>query len=149
MPVFGHDIRDTIGTNGEAGTSIDSYVLDTAATSNTKGAVATHEVSNSKFTSGTTYSLVLLVMLGDDYVISGAANYTAYTSGVMNLRENPLVQLRATHLSPLGVRSPAAAAARAAVRLSRPRVCCSSWALASSVSAASARNPSTGGTDDG
>ena len=65
-----------------AGTSIDSYVLDTAATSNTKGAVATHEVSNSKFTSGSTYSLALLVMLGDDYVISGAANYTAYTSGV-------------------------------------------------------------------
>ncbi len=65
-----------------AGTSIDSYVLDTAATSNTKGLVASHEVSNSKFTAGSTYSLAALIMQGDDYVISGALSFTAYTAGV-------------------------------------------------------------------
>ncbi len=65
-----------------AGTSIDSYVLDTAKTSNTKGAVASHEVSSSKFTAGDSYSLAVLVMQGDDYVISGALSFTAYTAGV-------------------------------------------------------------------
>ena len=65
-----------------AGTSIDSYVLDTAKTSNTKGLVSEHEASNTKFTAGTTYSVAALVMLGDDYVISGAQSLTAYTTGV-------------------------------------------------------------------
>ena len=65
-----------------AGTSISSYVLDTAKTSNTKGLVSTHEVSNTKFTAGTTYSLATLIVLGDDYVISGAQSFTAYTAGV-------------------------------------------------------------------
>ena len=65
-----------------AGTSIDSYVLDTASTSNTKGLVASHEVSNSKFTAGSSYSLAALILVGDDYVISGTQNFTAYTAGV-------------------------------------------------------------------
>jgi hypothetical protein len=65
-----------------AGTSIDSYVLDTAKTSNTKGYVAEHEVSSSKFTAGNSYSLALLIMKGDDYVISGTQSFTAYTTGV-------------------------------------------------------------------
>ena len=65
-----------------AGTSINSYVLDTAQTSNTKGYVADHEVSSSKFTAGTSYDLVLLIMKGDDYVISGTQSFTAYTTGV-------------------------------------------------------------------
>ncbi len=65
-----------------AGSSISSYVLDTATTSNTKGAVAAHEVTSSKFTAGTTYSLAALILIGDDYVISGAQSFTAYTAGV-------------------------------------------------------------------
>ena len=65
-----------------AGNSIDSYVLDTAKTSNTKGLVAEHEVSNSKFTAGTSYNLAALIMIGDDYVISGTQSFTAYTTGV-------------------------------------------------------------------
>ena len=73
---------DAISSALAAGTSIDSYVLDTAATSNTKGAVASHEVTNSKFTAGNTYSLAALILQGDDYVISGAMSFTAYTAGV-------------------------------------------------------------------
>ena len=65
-----------------AGTSISSYVLDTAKTSNTKGYVANHEISSDKFTAGTSYSLAALVMLGDDYVISGPVSFRAYTTGV-------------------------------------------------------------------
>ncbi len=65
-----------------AGNSISSYVLDTAATSNTKGYVAEHEVSSTKFTAGNDYSLAILIMKGDDYVISGALTFTAYTTGV-------------------------------------------------------------------
>ena len=65
-----------------AGNSISSYVLDTAATSNTKGYVANHEVTNTKFTAGETYSLAALIMIGDDYVISGAQSFTAYRAGV-------------------------------------------------------------------
>ena len=71
-----------VSTALAAGNSISSYVLDTAKTSNTKGLVATHEVSNTKFTAGETYSLAALIMIGDDYVISGAQSFTAYTSGV-------------------------------------------------------------------
>ena len=65
-----------------AGTSISSYVLDTAKTSNTKGYVADHEVSSSKFTAGTSYDLAILIMKGDDFVISGAQSFTAYATGV-------------------------------------------------------------------
>ena len=65
-----------------AGTSISSYVLDTAKTSNTKGYIANHEVSSSSFTAGQTYSLAALIMLGDDYVITGAQSFSAYTTGV-------------------------------------------------------------------
>ena len=71
-----------ISTALAAGNSISSYVLETAQTSNTKGLIAQHEASSTKLTSGQTYSLALLVMNGDDYVISGAMNYTAYTTGV-------------------------------------------------------------------
>ena len=65
-----------------SGSSWSSYVLDTAKTSNTKGAVASHEVTNDKFTSGTSYNLALVVLSGDDYVISGSQSFTAYTAGV-------------------------------------------------------------------
>ena len=65
-----------------SGSSISTYVLDTAQTSNTKGYVANHEISNSKFTAGNNYDLVALVMLGDDYVISGKLTFSAYTAGV-------------------------------------------------------------------
>ena len=65
-----------------AGNSISSYVLDTAKTSNTKGYVADHEVSNSKFTAGNSYDLALLILNGDDYMISGAMSFSAYTAGV-------------------------------------------------------------------
>lgn len=65
-----------------AGTSISSYVLDTAKTSNTKGLIANREVSSSSFTAGTTYDLAALIMIGDDYVISGTQNFRAYTTGV-------------------------------------------------------------------
>ena len=71
-----------VSTALAAGNSISSYVLDTAKTSNTKGAVSSHEVSNDKFTAGNTYSLAALIINGEDYVISGAMNYTAYTAGV-------------------------------------------------------------------
>ncbi len=72
----------SVSTAITSGSSWSSYVLDTAKTSNTKGLVATHEVSNAKFTSGQSYSLALVVLSGSDYVISGAASYTAYTTGV-------------------------------------------------------------------
>ena len=66
-----------------AGNSISSYVLDTAKTSNTKGLVAQHEVSNAtKFTAGNSYDLALLILNGDDYMISGAMSFSAYTAGV-------------------------------------------------------------------
>ena len=66
-----------------AGNSISSYVLDTAKTSNTKGAIASHEVSNAdKFIAGNSYDLAALIMIGDDYVISGSQSFTAYTAGV-------------------------------------------------------------------
>ncbi len=65
-----------------AGNSISSYVLDTAATSNTKGYVADHEVSSTKFTAGQTYDLAIVIVKGDDYVISGSQTFTAYTAGV-------------------------------------------------------------------
>ena len=65
-----------------AGTSIDSYVLDTAKTSNTKGYVAEHEVTVSSFTAGNSYDVAALIMKGDDYVISGTMSITAYTAGV-------------------------------------------------------------------
>ena len=65
-----------------AGNSISSYVLDTAKTSNTKGYIANHEVSSSSFTAGQTYSLAAVIMLGDDYVITGAQSFSAYTTGV-------------------------------------------------------------------
>ena len=71
-----------VSTALAAGSSISSYVLDTAATSNTKGYIANHEVSNSKFTAGQSYSLAALVMVGDDYVISGPLSITAYATGV-------------------------------------------------------------------
>ena len=65
-----------------ADTSISSYVLDTAKTSNTKGYVAAHEVTSSKFTAGQSYSLAALIVQGDDFVITGTQSFTAYTSGV-------------------------------------------------------------------
>ena len=71
-----------VSTALAAGTSISSYVLDTAKTSNTKGYVANHEISSDKFTAGTSYSLAALVMVGDDYVISGPVSFRAYTTGV-------------------------------------------------------------------
>ena len=80
-----------VSTALAAGNSISSYVLDTAQTSNTKGYVAAHEVSNSKFTAGNTYNLALVVMKGDDYVISGAQSFTAYTTGVDEASEASFV----------------------------------------------------------
>ena len=74
-----------------AGNSISSYVLDTAQTSNTKGYVAAHEVSSTKFTAGNTYDLALVILKGDDYVISGSQSFTAYTTGVDEASEASFV----------------------------------------------------------
>ncbi len=81
MLVMASDVS-AIQTALAAGTSIDSYVLDTAKTSNTKGYVADHEVSSTKFTAGETYDLAALIMIGDDYVISGTQSFRAYRTGV-------------------------------------------------------------------
>ena len=71
-----------VSTAITSGNSWSSYVLDTAKTSNTKGLVAQHEVTNSKFTSGNSYDLALVVLSGDQYTISGSLSLTAYTAGV-------------------------------------------------------------------
>ena len=71
-----------IATALAAGSSISSYVLDTAKTTNTKGYIANHEASSSKLTAGNSYQLAALIIVGDDYVISGTQNFTAYTTGV-------------------------------------------------------------------
>ena len=81
MLIMASDIS-SIQTALAAGNSIDSYVLDTAKTSNTKGFIAEREVSSSKFTAGNSYDLAALIMIGDDYVISGTQSFTAYTTGV-------------------------------------------------------------------
>ena len=81
MLIMSSDIS-TVQSALASGSSISSYVLDTAKTSNTKGLVATHEVSSSSFTAGNSYDLAALIMVGDDYVISGALSFTAYTAGV-------------------------------------------------------------------
>ena len=44
--------------------------------------IANHEVSSSKLTAGQTYNLSALIMLGDDYVITGSQSFSAYTAGV-------------------------------------------------------------------
>ena len=71
-----------VSTAITSGNSWSTYVLDTAKTSNTKGAVTSHEITSSKLTAGTSYNLAAVVLVGTDYVISGAQSFTAYTAGV-------------------------------------------------------------------
>lgn len=77
-------IIEAIG--GGSFTASTEGVLDASATSNTKGAVASHEVSTSALTAGTSYNFAMLIVdtvAGAPYYnVSATMNATAYTPGV-------------------------------------------------------------------
>ena len=81
---YSESIVEAIGA-GTFSTST-AGVLDSATTSNTKGAVASHEVNSSALTAGQAYDFAALIVDVIDgkpsYIMSAAQGLQAYTAGV-------------------------------------------------------------------